>query len=186
MEKNTLIKARTALKAGKNLPLRIIINNLHRIVNEANIFQFTKWDDDNEILYVYSLPDPVNLKSPSNKDGAICLLAEPYEYIEALELASFPLSELENSLNSLIAAGASISDETKERVIKLFNAIYDPRNVNLGPTEINRIIGTVDGRLAVNDNDDYYEGKFKQSFAETRSTAANNAYVDSLKDNENN
>ena len=49
MEIAQVIAVRDALKAGKNLPLTIYIDNAFRIVNENNVFQFTKWDDNNGV-----------------------------------------------------------------------------------------------------------------------------------------
>ena len=51
MDKAQVIKLRDELKCGKNLPVRVLINNSFTIIDESHHLQFTKWDDTNGILY---------------------------------------------------------------------------------------------------------------------------------------
>ena len=55
MDKDKVIKLRDALKADKNLPLRILIDNGFTTIDESYHLQFTKWDDTNGILYTQLL-----------------------------------------------------------------------------------------------------------------------------------
>ena len=41
-------------------------------------------------------------------------------------------------------------------------------------------MGLVDGQKALNDDDDYYAGRYKQSFQETRMMAEHNAYAEKV------
>lgn len=180
MEIAQVIAVRDALKAGKNLPLTIYIDNAFRIINENNVFQFTKWDDNNGVLYNYALSDPNITNSPSNIGGEMSLFAVSYESIQAMEVTKLPFNELPNSIDSLNNSGAKISAEWKERIINRFKAALNPNLVNMSPTDINVAMGVIDGQKAVNDNDDYYNGKFTESFAETRPMAAHNEYANKV------
>ena len=46
--------------------------------------------------------------------------------------------------------------------------------------DINKAMGLVDRHKALNDNDDYYAGRYTQSFAETRLMAERNAYAEKV------
>ena len=48
MTKEQVISIRKTLQAGKNLPVRVYLDNAFSWIDEANILQFTLWDDDNE------------------------------------------------------------------------------------------------------------------------------------------
>jgi hypothetical protein len=163
MEKDIVIKVRDKLKAGKNWPLIIYIDNTFRLINESNVLQFTKWDDDNGILYSYSLTDPRLEKSPSNIGGTISLFAVAYEHIQAMEIVRMNLKDLGDSIDSLDC----IKPEWKERIIKRFETALNPDVVNLTARDINKAMGVINGQKALNDNDEYYENRFTQSFAET-------------------
>lgn len=172
MEKSQVIEIRNKLKAGKNLPVVVYIDNLPKIIDESNILQFTKWDDENAILYNYSLTDPVLEKSPSNIGAGITLFATGYENIQSMEVSRIPVNELANSIDSL----GCISAEFKERIIKVFEYVLDPNLDSLSYSDINEIIG----QRVLNNNDDYYEGKFTESFAETIGMAKHNEYANKV------
>lgn len=173
MEKDQVIKMRNALKAGKNWPVIIYIDNLFKKIDESNTFQFTKWDDENGILYHYSLTDPNLETSPSNIGGSISLFATDYEMIQAMEVACIGIDQLDTSIDSL----KCITSEWKERIVNRFKTALNPNLVNLSREDINKAMGVVDGQKALNDNDDYYAGRFTQSFAETRPMAKHNEYA---------
>lgn len=173
MEKADVIKLRDRLKAGKNWPLIIYIDNTFRLINESNVLQFNKWDDENGILYNYSLTDPIKEKSPSNIGGFISLFAVPYEHIQAMEIARLTLDNLGDSIDAL----GCISDEWKQRIIERFKTALNPNLVNLSARDINKAMGVIDGKKALNDNDDYYDGRFTEPFAETRAKAEYNAAI---------
>ena len=176
MEKADVIKVRNILKAGKNWPLIVYIDNTFRLIDESTKYQFVKWDDENGILYNYALTEPIKERSPSNIGGTVSLFAVAYEHIQSMEVARMTIPQLKESLDSL----GCVSDEWKERIIDRFKSALNPNIVNLGPTDINKAHGVIDGQKAVNDNDDYYNGRFTQNFAETRAKAEYNAYVEKV------
>lgn len=184
MEKADIIKWRDTLKAGKNWPLLVYIDNTFRLINESNALQFTKWDDDSGILYVYSLTNPILENSPSNIGGFISLFSVAYEHIQAMEVARLNITNLGESIDSL----GCISNEWKQRIIERFKTALNPDIVNLTARDINKAMGVADGQKALNDNDDYYDGRFTQSFAETgyigKNDVSTNTTNNSVEDNE--
>ena len=82
MERDAVISLREKLKAGKNLPVTVFIDNMFETINEASMYQFTKWDDENAILYSFRLINPVFDKIPSNREQAIRVFAVDYECIQ--------------------------------------------------------------------------------------------------------
>lgn len=181
MEKDQVIKMRDTLKAGKNWPLLVYIDNTFRIIDESNTLQFTKWDDDNEILYNYSLADPNMEMSPSNIGGTISLFATSYNNIQCMEMAKLNIRDLGSSIDAL----GCITTEWKERIINRFNIALNPELVNLSRSDINTAMGIIDKQKALNDKDDYYAGRFTQSFAETRAMAKHNEYAEKVKNETN-
>ena len=176
MTKEQVIKMRTVLKAGKNWPLIVYIDNAFRNINEANALQFTKWDDENGILYHYSISDPIKDHSPSNLDGGVSLFATDYEMIQSMEVANIRLDDLGASIDSL----NNISDEWKQRIIERFKLALNPNKAFISREEINKAMGVIDNHKAINDSDDYYNNRFTESFAETRAAANRNEYVENL------
>ena len=167
MEVSQVIKMRNTLKCGKNLPLRVFMNNNHRTVDESSVLEFVKWDDSNGFLYVYHISDMQNMSNPSNNGGELTLFCVSYEDIQAMEIAGFPLSLLSDTLDSLAANGAEIKEPYRQGIIDMFNKALDKNLVYMTHTDINKMMGLRDGNKALNDNEDYYEGKFTQNFAET-------------------
>ena len=176
MEKSQVIKMRDTLKAGKNWPVMVYIDNMFRTIDESNVLQFTKWDDANGILYSFSLTDPIMEKSPSNIGGGISLFATDYEMIQSMEVARINIDDLGLAIDSV----GNITEEWKQRIIDRFKLALNPDLIDLSRADINKVMGIVDGQKALNDNDDYYAGRYTQSFAETRSKASHNAYAEKV------
>ena len=88
-----------------------------------------------------------------------------------MEVARLTLKTLPESIDSI----GCISNEWKSRIIEIFKTALNPDLVNLSARDINKAMGLVNGEKALNDNDDYYNGRFTESFAETRAKAAHNA-----------
>lgn len=174
MEKSQVIKMRNALKAGKNWPVVVYIDNSFRIIDETNVFQFTKWDDENGILYNYSLAHPLLDSSPSNVGGGVSLFATDYENIQSMEVAKINIDDLDASIVSL----GCISEDWKDRIVNRFKTALNPELVNLSNMDINKSMGVIDEQKALNDNDDYYNRRFTQPFAETRPMAERNAFAE--------
>lgn len=172
MEKSQVIEIRDKLKAGKNLPILVYIDNLPKNIDESNVLQFTKWDDENGILYSYSLTDPIMEKSPSNIGGGITLFATGYENIQSMEVSRIPINMLGDSIDSL----GCIGEEFKKRIIEVFTSILDPNIDKLDYSNINNLVG----QKVFNTNDDYYAGKYTESFAETRLMAQHNEYAEKV------
>lgn len=180
MEVAQVIKMRNTLKCEKNLPLRIFLDNNHRTIDERSVLQFTKWDDSNGILYVYHITDMQSMADPSNGDGEITLFAISYEYIQGMELSRLPLSMLSTTLDSLKANGAEIKEPYRQGIIDMFTKALDKNLVYMTHTNINEAMRVRDGQKALNDNEDYYEGKFTQNFSETLYPNSYNEQVDAL------
>lgn len=176
MEKDQVIKMRDTLKAGNNWPVMVYIDNAFRIIDESNALQFTKWDDDNGILYNYSLTDINMDTNPSNIRGGISIFATDYANIQSMEVASINIKDLGTSIESL----GCISDEWKERIINRFKTALNPNLVNLNREDINKAMGVVDGHKALDDSDDYYAGRYAQSFVETKIMMNHNAYAEKI------
>jgi hypothetical protein len=176
MTKDQVIKMRTKLKAGKNWPLIIYIDNAFRNIDESNTLQFTKWDDEEGILYSYALSDPIKDGSPSNIDAGVALFATDYEMIQSMEVVRINIEDLGDSIDSL----GCISDEWKGRIIKRFELALNPNLVNLNRSDINKVMGVIDNQKALNDDDDYYAGRYTQPFKETRTMAERNAYAEKV------
>jgi hypothetical protein len=176
MEKERVIQMRNKLKAGENLPVIIYIDNLFKKIDESNVLQFTKWDDENGILYSYSLTDPLMDRNPSNVEGTISLFATDYEMIQAMEVPRMPITILGDSIDAL----ECITPEWKQRIIERFELALNPELVDLKRSDINAAMGIIDGQKALNDNDDYYAGRYTQSFKETRLMAERNAYAEKV------
>lgn len=181
MEPDKVIRMRNALKAGMNLPVKVLINNTYTIIDEGAVGQFTKWDDENGILYSYRLTDMQSDTSPSNVSQTVSLVAIEYNAVEGMEVSALPYKYLSKSIDSLTSQGATIADEFKNRIISVFGQLLRTDMYDLTHEDINKIVGYD----ALNTNDDYYAGRFKESFQETRPMDERNKYVDSLNKNPN-
>ena len=176
MTHEDVIKVRDTLKAGKNLPVRVCIDNVFAIIDECSPTQFVIWDDENGILYAYRMVDMQTDKIPSNIEQAVSLFAVPYESIQAIEVPVLPIEYLPNSIQSIRDTGREIRTEYEKTIINTYNKVLNPDLVNLSHEDINKVSGN-----KLNTNDDYYNGKFTESFKET---VAVNRYNESLKKDE--
>jgi hypothetical protein len=174
-----VVSLRGVLKAGKNLPVRVMVNNSFVIIDESNPSQFTKWDDDNGILYSFRLVDMQGDISPSNTQKAISMYICKYEYIEALELPFLPLSNIDDVFTEMEKVGTTMSDEFKTRIKTTYETLLRTDMADLRHRDFNKLTGS-----NLDTTDEYYNGRFKQPFKETRMMASRNEYVDSLKSKE--
>ena len=179
MDKDECIKLRDILKAGKNLPVRVCLDNVFAMIDESKPTQFTIWDDNNGILYCYRLMDPIVESMPSNKESAVSLFAISYDSIQAIELPVLPLKNLEYTIESIKSSGRDISDDYKNLIINTYDKILSNGLVELTHDNINKLVGS-----NLDTNDDYYNGRYKESFKETRQHAELNKYVDKVKQKE--
>lgn len=183
METARIIAMRDTLKAGKNLPLRVYLDNLHIGIDESSKTQFTKWDDTNGILYSFRLLNMQLDGVPNNKYPAITVFAISYEDIQGLEVVRLGIDDIDALVSNIVATGATFSDEFKNLIKSTYTKILDPNLYKLSPTDMNRIISSSELQSdvpdAVNAKDDWYEGKFTENFMET---VATNRYNESIKE----
>lgn len=156
MTKEQVIKIRDNLRCGEaNLPVRVHVNNSFSVIDESLKTQFTIWDDDNEILYSFKLPDPTTTIIPSNVENCASVYATPYGYIEAIELPLLPIDNMRSLLDKI----PCIEDQGKVVIEGVYRELLSPELTNLGPADMNRIMNA-----KLSEKDDYYNGKMSQSF----------------------
>lgn len=158
MTKDQVIMMRTALKGGKNLPLLIHINNMYALIDERATTQFTVWDDDNEMLYLFRLVSMATETIPSNRSEAISLFCTDYATIEAMEVPQLPLSDLDDVFGTIEATGKTFKEGFKELVTNTYTALLKGQYAELTHTDLNKLIGS-----KLDENDDYYNGKFVET-----------------------
>lgn len=149
-----VITLRNILKAGKNLPLQIYLDNAFSNIDESNVLQFTLWDDDNGLLYSFRLPA---LESDdygtSNRSENVSVYVATYEQIQGMGIGTLPLAELEGVLDS-INETRPISPEMKNLILTTYNKILKENYVYPTPEDYNKITGST-----LNTQEDYYKGK---------------------------
>lgn len=149
-----VITLRNILKAGKNLPLQIYLDNAFSSIDESNVLQFTLWDDDNGLLYSFRLPA---LESDdygtSNRSENVSVYVATYEQIQGMGIGTLPLAELEGVLDS-INETRPISPEMKNLILTTYNKILKENYVYPTPEDYNKITGS-----NLNTQEDYYKGK---------------------------
>lgn len=180
MEKAQVIKLRDELKCGKNIPIRVLINNSFTIIDESHRFHFTKWDDTNGILYSFRLMDIRGTDHALSNRNAITVFAVSYDTIEAMEIPVMPLEDLDTLFDNLGNGGCTFSDDYRNLIKYSYMQALSPNNFRLSPTDYNDILGPE----AANDKDDYYNhpSKFVQSTQETlRYKEYNQKIIDSQK-----
>lgn len=176
MENADVIKLRDILRKtgdNNNTPLRVYIDNSFIIIDESNKFEFTKWDDDNGILYSFKLININTDKYPNNKSQAISVFACPYDQIQDMEIPYLPIKDIDDLVDNIKESGCNFSDDYKNLIKHTFSDILHPDRITLSPSDINTIIGP----NSVNEKDDYYKGKYTQNYKETRLHAEYNEAV---------
>lgn len=179
MENEQVISLRDTLKAKKNLPLRIFIDNSFQIIDEGNKFQFTKWDDVNGILYSFKMVHLNMDRSPNNKHQAISLFAVPYEIIQAMEVSYLPIEDIATVIGSIREAGCVFGEDFEKTIIHTYKEVLAPDRITLTPSDINSILGPD----VVNDKDDYYYNKYVEASKETQRYKDHNDYVEEINKN---
>ena len=175
MEIKEVVLLRDTIRCGKNLPVRVCIDNCFTIIDESNPTQFTIWDDENGILYSFRLVDVQGDTSPSNKQQAVSLFAVNYTSIQAIEVPLLPVDDIATAITNIRNTGKAVSKEFEERIIKSYKGLLSGNLVDLTHEDINRLTGS-----NLNTADDYFAGRFTQSFKETLPTHDRNKYVDEL------
>lgn len=181
MDKEKIIKLRKTLKTVGNLPLRVFINNAHTIIDESLKTQFTIWDDNNGLIYSFRMIGMQEDDTPNNIQQAISLFVADYEEIQAMEIVRLPIDDIDATIGGMINAGAKVTDEFRKRITYVYKELLHPGRFRMSPTDVNNMLGS--SRLqegipdAVNEKDDYYAGKFTESFQETHAVNAYNASI---------
>ena len=161
MDNKSVIMIRDILKAGKNLPVVVHVDNVLISIDESSLFQFTKWDDDNGILYSFHLPN-ANLAADTMVDEKeICIYATAYEHIQAIELCKVSLDNTKDVIESIKSHGVTFSDEFKSLIIDSFEKILDPSFENIN-RNVNKLLGA-----NFDVSNDYYNGNFHHFDKET-------------------
>lgn len=168
MNKDKVIKMRTALKAGGNLPLLIFIDNDFKVIDEGATGHFTFWDDQNGILYSLEYVSILKDRMPTNTKN-VSMFAVDYDCIQCMQLASIPLDspdsekkDLDDLFATLKASGKDVSDERIALIKNFYNKVLDPNEIGVNNTYLNGLLGS-----DLNEKDDYYNGRFTENFKET-------------------
>jgi len=184
--KEVVIAMRNALKAGTNWPIKVYADNTFIIVNEANTASFTKWDDEMGVLYYFRLADPISSKQTHDNPKVISVAAVKYEFIQAMEVVPFPLSKVDDIMDSIESSSGEatkFADNFRERIKHVFNAVLDFKGAENYPALINAIHGATDAVPMAND---YYAGRNNVPFKETIEVRRHNEEVKKTKEFEAN
>ena len=178
-DKADVIKWRDTLKAGLNLPLRIDFDNNYH-ADESIPLNYVKWDDTNGIIYIFRLSNLTDTTHPTNKQQFISVFSRLYDYIQYMEVAKLPLSKLDDLFNSIESSGSPFNGQFKDNIKHAFELALHTDRFDLSHNEINAMTGF----KVENEKDNYYAGKFDESFKETREHARHNEYIKSLEESE--
>ena len=172
MEVDKVIKMRTALKAGKNLPLTILIDNCFSVIDESMTGHFTFWDDKNGILYEMAYADVMSDKSPRN-EKKVSVFAVDYDCIQCMQLSSIKLNDVDDLFNTIKASGKDISDDRIAMIKNFYNKVLDTDRYELSHEETNKLLGS-----DLDTRDDYYHGRMTEPFKETTRYRDRNKEID--------
>ena len=172
MEVDKVIKMRTALKAGKNLPLTILIDNCFSVIDESMTGHFTFWDDKNGILYEMAYADVMSDKSPRN-EKKVSVFAVDYDCIQCMQLSSIKLNDVDDLFNTIKASGKDISDDRIAMIKNFYNKVLDTYRYELSHEETNKLLGS-----DLDTRDDYYHGRMTEPFKETTRYRDRNKEID--------
>lgn len=183
--KEVVIAMRNALKANMNWPVKVYADNIFVIVDESNTAAFTKWDDEMGVIYYFRLADPISAKQVHDVPQVISVTAVKYEFVQAMEVVPFPVSKLDDIMNSITTSSGGVtifSDKTREKIKHIFEAMTDPNMVEMYPALVNAIHGATDARPMAND---YYAGRQTVPFKEISDVRNHNIEVEQLKNSNN-
>lgn len=132
MTKNAVVLVRDTLHGKSNQPVIARLDNEHFTIDESKTGQFILWDDDNEIVYVFSLPRANNDLYYSNKQKAIQVFATEYALIQSIERALVPLGNGETDADEIGLLGlikninktgptTTIPDDGAKKLWRMFN-----------------------------------------------------------------
>ena len=172
MTKEQVIYTRDTIKGGDNIPVRVSTDGGICLVDEGNAAQLVHWDDDNELLIVWRLADIQTDLYPNNEGKYISMSVVAYSEIFVIEMAYLSVDFVQNRMEAF-----GVGSKYAENATKMFKQLLRSDIANLRHEDYNRIMGA----MFLNSQEEYYDGRYKENFKETRSTAANNKYVDELR-----
>ena len=181
--KEVVIAMRNALKANCNWPVKVYADNNWVIVDESNKAAFTKWDDENGLLYYFRLVDPIHNNIHQSTKPVVSVAAIKYEFIQAMEVAPFPCDKLDDLFSSIETASNNVStfsSEFKEKIKHVMSVYQDSNLVELYPDLINAIHGT----NVVKTDNDYYAGRMGYPKKETTYVTRYNKEVEEIHERE--
>ena len=171
---DVIAKIRDGLKGGKNLPVRVVVGDAHRTIDESKRFQFTKWDDGNKILWHFELTDPQSNTMPDNRASGVTVSGSPYALINDVEVPNVAVEDLDAVFESMASVGCTMSNDFKNLIKNTYKQVLrNPYHFEMPPTTVANLLGPE----AANTKDDWYNGKFTQNFKETRQRANINEYA---------
>jgi len=172
--REVVIKMRDALKAGRNLPLRVYADNTFIIVDESSEAAFTKWLDDVGILIYFRLQNIFDAKGVGAAySQCISVGAIKYEFIQTMEVAPMPLVHLDEIFDSIdsVTTDNKLKPEFKEQIKYVYNKYLSKDNIPMGPKYRNAYLGA----KVLPEGDDYYNGYMYEARKETGSLNDRNA-----------
>ena len=177
MEKDKVIKLRTALKAGKNLPLVVLIDNDFRVINESMTGHFTFWDDTNGILYEMAYADMQSDKYVTDKKQ-VSMFAVDYDCIQCIENSLVSLDDLDDLFGTIKASGKDIDDDRIAMIKNFYNKTLSTNRTDMSHEDINKLLGS-----HLDTRDDYYAGRMTEPFKETVRYKDRNKAIDDANNN---
>ena len=177
MEIAKVIKMRTALKAGKNLPLTVLIDNCFRVIDESMKGHFTFWDDDNGILYEMAYADIMQDKNPTN-EKKVSMFAVEYESIQCMQLSLVKLDDIDALFGSMKAEGKTVAKERIDMIKNFYKKALSTDRYEMTHEELNHLLGS-----SLDTRDEYYKGRMTEPFKETVRYRDRNKAIDDAKNN---
>lgn len=158
MDKERVIKLRTALKGEKNIPLMIHVDNMFRVIDESLQNHIVLWDDANGFLYDFSMSNDIQNTSPSD-NKTVSTFGIDYESIQAIEAPCYTTDDIPKVVNSIIASGANsmgnaIPAKAGETLKDIFDKLLSTDTTYKTREGWNKLTG---GNLDT--SVDYYQGK---------------------------
>ena len=187
MTKEDVIRIRDQYKMGMNLPVRVLINNSFIVYDERSLTQYTIWDDEHGVIYSIRLPDPQTDLTGSNRQQQIMVFCNSYDTIEAIEIPTMPLELLPKLIKSMRDNGITISEGFEKHMIYAYGEILHKDRWKLDAEDLRTIYGDASKQEGIANatisDEDYYKGKYAQSFQETVRYRNHNEYIKSKNNN---
>lgn len=158
MDIEKVIKLRNILKAGKNIPLMVYLDNMHKVIDESTQNHIIIWDDANGILYDITQSNDIYNTSPRD-NKTVLTFGVDYNSIQALEAACYPTEDIPNVMSYIISSGANnmgknIDTKAGEVVKDIFDKVLSTDTTYKTREGWNALTGA-----NLDTSVDYYKGK---------------------------